>query len=247
MRRSDIPALSILWTLAFSPTEFHAALFPDRYTHPGHYHAFAVRLIRTRFADPLSRYTVAVHTDPATGAQSPVGLGCFQAAGALTHALAKRWHREAAWGTRAEQALLAVENAYWRRIGRGGGNWTAIDGFWAQVHTLYRDVPVHLHCPTIAIHPEHQKRGIGAMLVRHGIGLSESESLPITLEATENGRGLYEKFGFRQFTTVQLGVEEGKVVQVPVMLWEPERCKGRWLIQNGQDGWQLRPRVDQDL
>ena len=85
------------------------------------------------------------------------------------------------------------------------------------------------------------------MLVRHGIKLAESEGLPITLEASVNGRGLYEKYGFRQFTTVQLRVEEGRIVRAPVMLWEPESCKGQWLIRNGQDDWQIRPRADQDL
>ncbi|KAF2242637.1 hypothetical protein BU26DRAFT_534674 [Trematosphaeria pertusa] len=48
----------------------------------------------------------------------------------------------------------------------------------------------------LVTHPEHQRRGAGAMLVRWGIEQADKVQLPSFLEATEVGRPLYASLGF---------------------------------------------------
>ncbi|KAJ4298327.1 hypothetical protein N0V88_003352 [Collariella sp. IMI 366227] len=50
----------------------------------------------------------------------------------------------------------------------------------------------------LAIDPAHQRRGIGKMLMRHGLSLVAEARREAFLVATPEGRGMYEAMGFRQ-------------------------------------------------
>lgn len=49
----------------------------------------------------------------------------------------------------------------------------------------------------LAIDPGQQRRGIGRMLVDHGLELAAKDGKDVYLVATPAGRGLYHSFGFR--------------------------------------------------
>jgi GNAT superfamily N-acetyltransferase len=76
--------------------------------------------------------------------------------------------------------------------------------------------------------PEHHRKGAGTALLRWGVELADREGLPIRLEATPYGLGLYEKFGFETKEKVELDLRPwgGTSYTFTIMLREPvERGK----------------------
>ena len=49
----------------------------------------------------------------------------------------------------------------------------------------------------MAVHPDHQHRGVGTMLMEWGIRHIDGRNLESFIEATTAGRRLYEKFRYR--------------------------------------------------
>lgn len=50
----------------------------------------------------------------------------------------------------------------------------------------------------LAVHPEHQRRGLGALQVQKGLEVADRLGLPAYLESSPKGKGLYAKFGFEE-------------------------------------------------
>ncbi|KND88594.1 hypothetical protein TOPH_06744 [Tolypocladium ophioglossoides CBS 100239] len=55
----------------------------------------------------------------------------------------------------------------------------------------------HVYLKQLHTDPAHQRRGAGSMLLKWGVAEADRLGLPTYLEATEEGRPLYEKHGFR--------------------------------------------------
>jgi GNAT superfamily N-acetyltransferase len=51
--------------------------------------------------------------------------------------------------------------------------------------------------------PSHQRRGVGALLLRSGIAQADAAGLPILVMATPVGLGLYKKNGFEHVSTIE--------------------------------------------
>ncbi|KAF3937590.1 hypothetical protein ABW19_dt0200965 [Dactylella cylindrospora] len=62
----------------------------------------------------------------------------------------------------------------------------------------------HLWFENLATHPDHQKRGIGRTLVRYACDLADEMGLDTYLDASDDGMGLYERFGFLQVEGVEI-------------------------------------------
>lgn len=48
----------------------------------------------------------------------------------------------------------------------------------------------------MSVHPKHRRRGVGSTLMTWGIKKAQELGLESFIEASENGRFLYEKFGY---------------------------------------------------
>lgn len=68
---------------------------------------------------------------------------------------------------------------------------------------------------SLSIDPDYQRRGVGTLLTNWGLDQSRAESVPVGLEASIKGSGMYEKLGFRVLH--QLEWKEGH--WVTVMTW----------------------------
>jgi len=75
----------------------------------------------------------------------------------------------------------------------------------------------------------HRQRGAGSLLVQWGIELSDATGLPCYLQASEQGRRLYEHYGFQEIDTVEYNLSdyglEG-VEKMTEMLREPGAKSG---------------------
>ncbi|KAI8657991.1 N-acetyltransferase domain-containing protein [Fusarium keratoplasticum] len=74
----------------------------------------------------------------------------------------------------------------------------------------------------ISVSPNHQRRGIGRKLVQWGLDRSEEEGVAAVLEASDAGKGLYEKMGFVEVG--RMPFDEGKKEE-PVMIRETRESK----------------------
>lgn len=80
---------------------------------------------------------------------------------------------------------------------------------------------------SLAVHPDHQRQGIGRKLVEWGLAQALQESVPVGLEASSKGTRLYEQLEFRTINQVDW---EG--VTITAMLWDkpvakPEAAKSQ--------------------
>lgn len=76
--------------------------------------------------------------------------------------------------------------------------------------------PEKWYLATLSVHPSYQRRGIGKKLMQWGVQQAENERVPICLEATASGRGLYEQFGIQVVRVVKV---DG--MTFPIMVWDP--------------------------
>ncbi len=69
----------------------------------------------------------------------------------------------------------------------------------------------------LATDPSQQRRGIGKMLVKHGLELATKDGRDVYLVATPAGRGLYSSLGFNELGE---GIELCGL-RHSSMLWKP--------------------------
>lgn len=105
-----------------------------------------------------------------------------------------------------------------------GPLWEAREKLWDKERYVY--------CHVTAVRPEYQRKGIGKLLTAHTIRIAEQAELPIYLESSREGVGLYEKLGFRKLKEKVVhkaevlcngeGIDNGMDYEVPLLLWVPD-------------------------
>lgn len=75
------------------------------------------------------------------------------------------------------------------------------------------------------MHPQYQRRGLGALLTKPGLDIAEQLEAPVYLEATDRAVKLYQNLGFKRLERgVTLGPEivgSGTWLEVPIMVKIP--------------------------
>jgi len=60
-----------------------------------------------------------------------------------------------------------------------------------------------------SVHPEHQQKGVGSMLLEYGVRKADELGIECFVEVTDEGMGLYKKFGFMTLTKILVDAENG--------------------------------------
>jgi predicted N-acetyltransferase YhbS len=93
-----------------------------------------------------------------------------------------------------------------------------------------------------SVHPDHQRRGVGSVLLEYGVRKADELGIECFVEATDEGMGLYKKFGFMNLTKVLVDAENGtterhqmiqKLTPQPVKYWAMWRPKGG-VVEEGE-------------
>ena len=80
-----------------------------------------------------------------------------------------------------------------------------LDGFFEQMGRFHPSIE-HWYLPLAGVDPPAQGRGLGSMLLRHGLDLCDQSGLPAYLEATSpRNRDLYARHGFKEIGVIQEG------------------------------------------
>ena len=70
----------------------------------------------------------------------------------------------------------------------------------------------------LCVHPVFQRKGIGAKLLDWGLKNARERGEKVYLEASEIGKGLYIKKGFKKLGEIVMGDREAVL---PCMIWDP--------------------------
>ena len=74
----------------------------------------------------------------------------------------------------------------------------------------------------LVTHPDYQRRGAGAKLLKWGIEKAKEDNLAVTLFASPIGGYLYRKMGFRDLSVIKIQVDgESEFISTGVMAYVP--------------------------
>lgn len=122
-----------------------------------------------------------------------------------------------------------------------------LNSMWDIRDKLFGKQHRYIYLSVIAVDPEHQRRGIGRLLMQWGIDIAEKLDLPIYTESSESGLRLYESVGFERLTHVRLIHKEEVTgrpdVEVPLMVKMPSAAKGlsfkEWADSGYPEGYRV--------
>lgn len=95
----------------------------------------------------------------------------------------------------------------------------------ALAHRVHMQGLPHVYLAILATATEHQRRGVGRVGLEWGLREADRLGLPVYLEGTRDGLGLYESVGF--VVVGPLGFEAGVGRDLWCMVREPRTWDGR--------------------
>ena len=90
--------------------------------------------------------------------------------------------------------------------------------------TLSNNLVVNL----LAVRPEYQRKGIGGLLLEHGLALADRDGARTYIEASQKGLPLYKKYGWVEFDAVVVDTKPygGNGLESTMLMWrEPQPLK----------------------
>ncbi|KAK2788988.1 hypothetical protein FQN53_002804 [Emmonsiellopsis sp. PD_33] len=107
------------------------------------------------------------------------------------------------------------------------------DGFFERLwekREKYLGSRRHVYCMFVAVHPAHQRRGVGKLLMEWGLGVGEKLQLPVYLESSSAGLPLYTKLGFERLSESAVLspalTHKDSDVEIPLMVKMPAAAGG---------------------
>ncbi|TVY86359.1 hypothetical protein LAWI1_G007978 [Lachnellula willkommii] len=164
---------------------FHPVFGPTSADREAAIQADKERMWQKHISNPNSHWLYVVHDQ--TG--KVVGSG--------------QWlvYKEAPWPNGPQK----VEASWWPEgEGREFASLALTQCFAPRMHWCNRP---HIAMNQTSVHPEYRKRGVGSLLMEWGVAVADKLNLESFIEATDSGRFLYEKFGYRTLLKVSFSPE----------------------------------------
>ncbi|GAA5990493.1 hypothetical protein JCM11641_007737 [Rhodosporidiobolus odoratus] len=189
---------------------FYEPMFSPPSARPSH--SILVKRFSHRLSSLLDhRDILATKAVVASGSEQgrPVGIALWHRPGAPIRNLKRRV-------SQPDQEESLEDKDAWE--GTDSDKWEQVWGGWDKVRSrIMGDVP-HWYIAPLWIIPENQGQGVGSRLLQQVIDLADAHTppQPIYLEASADGKRLYEKLGF---------VVEGGSEYVEMVRWNKEGRK----------------------
>ncbi|KAJ9648699.1 hypothetical protein H2199_000612 [Coniosporium tulheliwenetii] len=238
MLRSDLGNVADVGVQVFHNDNLFRFIYPQLDEHPEDFRRSYLLRMRERFAMPGS-YSILAETEEGDqewrGKTEIAGYAFWERDGG-----GRSWVGGEQWPLEElESTLLHLESEFEHRLFNRAIDlehkrtvWRCMDFSFDKV--LHGSPYVHL--AVLAVSPHCQRRGIGAKLIKWGLERAQKEldgGVPVTLESSPKGYGLYRKMGFVQVARISIeGLPEAD--DAIAMVWEPEGKEGNW-IKGGEE------------
>ncbi len=225
---SELPAINAVRINGFAGNGSAETFFPDEAERKAHWPAWRLMAVTDGFADPGRRYIVAIErrddgTEEIAGSAEWIAPGGPDPNTPEEEKKAKAERRREKWPKSLNTEPLAdfdktvgeALKVSLHKIGMPGdadqdmwgmaGLVIILDGLGANLSRLR---VVCLDLKSIAVDANHQRKGIGQMLVQWGVNRAAEESKDVLIIANPTGAVLYRKMGFEEIggTDVYLGM-----------------------------------------
>ena len=227
-RPSDFLELAQICSLANLDDPMDTYLYPYRHQHQTSHRDVYFDYFESCHRDPFTMTIVAVDDETKTLLGFETWIRCTEKAD-----VKRRYHEKAGVGLQHRVSTWMLDH-----FSRPPFLYSA-SGLKGQWH----EIRMHLHSSKgpdaepdemltigmVAVHPDHQRQGVGAMLMKWGMDLAADEEVPIWLTATPVGEGLYRKLGFVVHSDWQWAPakteQQRKTRTFKAMSWEPNSLK----------------------
>ncbi|KAK4493839.1 hypothetical protein PRZ48_015024 [Zasmidium cellare] len=207
---SEIPTFITIELSAFAPHPRIPMLWPRGYTPD--LHAYMARVKRDALPNPSNHFIKAV--DDATG--EILGVSQFEVV------------EEGAGG-----GELLKEDAEPPGDWPEGGNWAmkrffARSSYWLPVESF--GASPYLLIDLLLVSPKHQHRGIGSQLLQFVLNEADRRGLPVGLESTPAGLGLYKRHGFGEAKVIKADMRRFGWREA----YDEEAAKRVWMVRDAR-------------
>jgi len=196
---ADVPAMTEIYFSAFSKDLISLHCFPRN--NPAVY-KFWLDSNYEELKDPSAHYLVAYDSSAPTSTSDPTPLIAY-----------------AKWV--GPSAFVADALPTWP----AGGDATLADHFFqtlVNTHARVMGQRKHWYLEILATRPEFQGKGAGSALMRWGLARADEDRLETYIEASPEGKPIYEHFGFAEVD--RLVVLNGEFTEV--MMLRPGKGEG---------------------
>jgi ribosomal protein S18 acetylase RimI-like enzyme len=230
MEWSDLSVAATISSKAFRTDQFFRYICPRLEDYPDDFRSFMLRLHKKRILQVGAVPYVAEidETDPA-GMRKVVGIAIWKRTG--TTERARAWQEpNSGYMKSLERWLQYFEEAYSAVFIDRCADQKRVSEAYADIdNMLPEDIfDDYWQLQHLAIDPAFQRRGVGTLLTRWGVEQAREEGCCVALEASEDGKRMYERLGFQVIKTLPGDPSKG-LSAAPVLVWQPEDSQEDWV------------------